>query len=174
MVLPSLGRVRINAWSEISAMAAALITFSVLAFGGIYDPTDVLEGTYLMLVTTVVTTIVWLVVTFLTAPTARATLDAFYERVRPGGPGWRVIAQPLGYNQDRIASGALSWVNWVAGVVSVYATLFGVGKLIFGPASQAIIYLVVAAIAFAIIGRNLKREQYVMPAENKTEVAAGV
>ena len=155
-------------------MAAALITFSVLTFGGIYDPTDVLEGTYLMLVTTVVTTIVWLVVTFATAPTARATLDAFYERVRPGGPGWRTIAEPLGYGNDQIAGGALSWVNWVAGVVSVYATLFGVGKLIFGPASQAIIYLGVAVIAFAIIGRNLRNEQYAIPAESKTEVAAGV
>ncbi|MGQ0561427.1 MAG: sodium:solute symporter family protein [Gemmatimonadota bacterium] len=151
---------RINAWSEISAMGAALITFSVLTFGGVFDPIDALEGAYLMLATTVVTTIVWLTVTLLTAPTARETLLAFYRRVRPGGPGWRRVQQELGLPAEPIAGGALSWINWLAGVVAVYATLFGIGKLIFGPRVQAVIYLAVAAISFAIISRNLKAETY--------------
>jgi SSS family solute:Na+ symporter len=152
---------RINAWSEISAMASALITFSVLVFGGIYDPTDPLEGTYLMLVTTAITTVVWLVVTFNTPATPRATLESFYRRVRPGGPGWREVAAATGFPGDPIAGGALSWVNWVAGVVTVYATLFGVGNLIFGEYTRAIIYLVVAIFAFALIARNLRSESYV-------------
>jgi hypothetical protein len=45
-------------------------------------------------------------------------------------------------------------------VVAVYSTLFGIGKLIFGPRMLAVIYLAVAAIAFAIISRNLKIETY--------------
>jgi solute:Na+ symporter, SSS family len=151
---------RINAWSEISAMAAALVTFSILTFGGVFDPVDALEGAYLMLATTAVTTVVWLAVTFMTAPTPRATLDAFYRRVRPGGPGWRAVRKDLGLPDEPIAGGALSWVNWLAGVVAVYSTLFGIGKLIFGPRVLAVIYLAVAAIAFAIISRNLKIETY--------------
>ena len=149
---------RINAWSEISSMAAALITFTALSLGGVFSATDPLEGAYLMLVTTAVTTVVWVVVTYVTAPTADATLDSFYRRVRPGGPGWRVVAQRLGFGEEPIAGGALSWVNWVAGVVSVYATLFGVGKLIFGPRVQALLYFLVAAAAFAWISRALKAE----------------
>jgi hypothetical protein len=47
----------------------------------------------------------------------------------------------------------------VAGVVSVYATLFGVGKLIFGPKEQALLFLAVAVLCFAWIGAALKREQ---------------
>jgi solute:Na+ symporter, SSS family len=150
---------RINAWSEISAMAAALLTFTVLTISGVFDPTDALEGAYLMLATTVVTTLVWIPVTMATSPTESTTLDAFYRRVRPGGPGWREVAIRLGFGPEPIAGGALSWVNWVAGVVSVYATLFGVGKLIFGPREQALLFLAVAVLCFTWIGIALKREQ---------------
>ena len=149
---------RINAWSEISAMTAAFVVFAALTAMGVFDPTDPLEGTYLMLVTTAITTVVWLVVTYTTAPTDQATLDSFYRRVRPGGAGWRTVARRLGYGDEPIAGGALSWVNWVAGVVSVYATLFGVGKLIFGPRAQALLFLGIAAIAFAWIAFALKKE----------------
>ena len=164
---------RINAWSEISAMAAALIIFSILTFGGVFDPTDALEGTYLMLVTTAITTVVWLAVTFMTQPTPQATLEAFYRRVRPGGPGWRVVARAAGFPDEKIAGGALAWINWVAGIVAVYATLFGVGKLIFGPAWQAILYLAVAVFAFSLIARNLRNESYVRGLTLTEPVAAG-
>jgi len=149
---------RINAWSEISAMAAALLTFTILSVADVFDPTTVMGGVNLMLVTTAVTTIVWIVVTYVTAPTDAQTLDAFYRRVRPGGAGWRPVAERLGFHGDRIAGGALSWVNWVAGVVSVYASLFGLGRLIFGPRLSSIPYFVVAVVAFAIISRNLRAE----------------
>jgi solute:Na+ symporter, SSS family len=150
---------RVSAWSEISAMLAALVTFSALTFTGVLDPTDAQEGAYLMLATTVVTTIVWLIVTYATPPTATETLHRFYRRVRPGGPGWRTVAIETGFGPEKIVGGALNWTNWLAGVISVYASLFGLGKLIFGPRLQALIYLAVAAIAFAWIARNLALEE---------------
>jgi hypothetical protein len=64
----------------------------------------------------------------------------------------------IGLSDEPIASGALSWVNWVAGVVSVYATLFGVGKLIFGPPIQAALWLILAIAAFSWLGWSLSRE----------------
>jgi Na+/proline symporter len=149
---------RINAWSEISAMATALIVFSSLTAARVFNPTDALEGAYLMLVTTAITTVVWVGVTMKTAPTAEATLDRFYHRVRPGGAGWRQVALRLGYGAEPMAGGALNWTNWVAGVVSVYATLFGVGKLIFGPRAQALLFLAVAAAAFAWIARSFRSD----------------
>lgn len=147
---------RISAWSEISAMSAALVTFIALTAFDVFDPTDALEGAYLMLTTTVVTTIVWVTVTLMTPPTPEATLDAFYTRVRPGGTGWRHVAQRLGYGNESIAGGALSWVNWVAGVVSVYATLFGFGRLLFGAWVPALLWLGLAALCFWWIGRSLR------------------
>ncbi len=148
---------RINAWSEIAAMTAALLTFTALTLADVFDPTDALEGAHLMLVTTAVTTVAWITATFLTRPTAAATLDAFYHRVRPGGAGWRIIAERLGYGREPIAGGALSWVNWIAGVVSVYATLFGIGKLLFGPRLLALAWLGLAALCFAWIAHALRQ-----------------
>ena len=88
--------------------------------------------TYVMLITVAVSTVVWLVGDVLTKPEPDATLDAFYRRVRPGGPGWRRSPATLGYGREPIPGGALAWTNWLAGIVAVYATLFGIGKLVFG------------------------------------------
>ena len=65
----------------------------------------------------------------LTAPESDATLDRFYRQVRPGGPGWRRVARRLGFGDDRIPGGALSWVNWVAGLAAVYCAVFAVGAV---------------------------------------------
>ncbi len=149
---------RINAWSEIGAMAVALVTFSLLTAFGVFNPADPVEGAYMMLTTTVITTVGWLLITFLTRPTSPEKLDAFYRRVRPGGRGWRTVAERLGFGPEPIAGGVLSWVNWVAGVVSVYATLFGVGRLFFGPRWQGFAFLALAAVCFWWIGASLRRE----------------
>ena len=47
-------------------------------------------------------------------------------------PGWRRVSERLGYGRESIPGGALAWTNWIAGIVAVYSTLFGLGKLIFG------------------------------------------
>ncbi len=155
---------RISAWSEISAMAAALVAFSALTGFGVFDPVDPLEGAYLMLATTAVTTVAWVAVTFLTAPTTDETLVAFYRRVRPGGAGWARVARQAGLAPEPMAGGVLSWVNWGAGIVSVYATLFGMGRLIFGAYAEALALLALGAAAFALIARNLRREGRAEPA----------
>ena len=45
------------------------------------------------------------------------------------------------------------------GIVAVYASLFGVGKIIFGEAMPGIVMLVIAAVAFAWIARSFRSEQ---------------
>ena len=59
-------------------------------------------------------------------------LESFYRRVRPGGPGWRRVSERTGFGREGIPGGALAWTNWIAGIVAVYSTLFGIGKIIFG------------------------------------------
>jgi solute:Na+ symporter, SSS family len=154
---------RINAWSEISAMVAALVGFVFFTTAGIFNPVDPLEGAHLMLANTLWTTTVWLAVTYLTKPTDPETLLAFYRRVRPGGRGWRAVQDQGRFPREPIPGGALSWTNWVAGVVSVYASIFGVGRLLFGDVPQGVGYLVLAAAAFALIARNLARDEMVPP-----------
>jgi hypothetical protein len=112
-----------------------------------------------MLVTVVATTVVWLAVTFLTAPEPDATLDAFYRRVRPGGPGWARVSARLGFGREPIPGGALSFLNWGLGILLVYTALFGIGKIVFGRLPTGLTLLGVAAAAFVLIMGNLKREE---------------
>jgi solute:Na+ symporter, SSS family len=150
---------RVNAWSEISAMSASFVTSIVLHFAGVNaGDTSNRDYALAMLVTVGVTTVVWLSVTFLTAPEPDAVLDRFYRKVRPGGPGWRQVSQRLGFGDDPIPGGALSWVNWVAGVTAVFTALFGVGAFLTGTTLQGVIYCTIAVAAFALIQRNLRAD----------------
>jgi solute:Na+ symporter, SSS family len=103
-----------------------------------------------------VTTAVWLTATFLTKPEPAGVLESFYRRVRPGGPGWRRVSEAAGFGRERMPGGGLAWANWIAGVVAVYATLFGIGKIIFGEWGTGLILLAIAAGAFVWIARALK------------------
>ena len=58
----------------------------------------------------------------------------------------------------------MPWTNWIAGIVAVYCTLFGIGKIIFGETMTGGILLVVAAIAFYWISRSFREG-----AENRSD-----
>jgi solute:Na+ symporter, SSS family len=149
---------RINAWSELSAMIASFVV-SLIAFQVIpqrFAPGDPRADSVVMLVTVVASTIVWITVTFLTRPEPEEVLESFYRRVRPGGRGWRRVAERAGFGAEGIEGGALPWTNWIAGIVAVYSTLFGIGKLIFGQTLSAIVLFVIAAAAFAWISRSFR------------------
>ncbi len=158
---------RINAWSEISGMIASFVTsLAVLGYlGPVFVPKLVAAGgpeadAWVMIITVCVTTIVWLVVTFATKPEPEAVLEAFYKRVRPGGPGWIRVSSKLGYGREEIPGGRWAWANWLAGVIAVYATLFGIGKIVFGEWLAGAILCVIAAVAFAWIARSFTGERF--------------
>ncbi len=149
---------RINAWSELSAMVASFVV-SLLSFRFItplFAANDPNGTAVAMLVTVACSTVVWVTVTLLTKPEPDATLDAFYQRVRPGGPGWLTVSTRLGYGRETIPGGALAWTNWIAGIVAVYATLFGIGKIIFGFTGTGVVMLGLATAAFYWISRSFK------------------
>src|SRR5260221_1136351 len=86
---------RINAWSEVSAMAAAAVVSLYLQLGLRWDSDRPRDFAYIMLVTVSLTTIAWLWVTWMTRPEPDGTLQTFYRRVRPQGPGWKPIARSV-------------------------------------------------------------------------------
>ncbi|HET9985108.1 MAG TPA: sodium:solute symporter family protein [Longimicrobiales bacterium] len=152
---------RVNAWSEISAMITSLVVSSIATavVPGRFAPGDPNADATIMLVTVAATTIVWIAVTFLTRPEPQEVLEAFYRRVRPGGPGWAAVSQHLGYGREAIPGGAKAWVNWGAGIVAVYATLFGIGKVVFGYTAVGLVMLAVGVAAFVLIARNMRETE---------------
>src|SRR5256712_6981485 len=133
---------RVNAWSEVSAMAAALV-FSLVAQLGFGLSADDPRGfAYLLLVTTAATTIVWLAVTYLTPAEPLESLRAFHRRVRAGGPGWRAVAPDAA---GGIAIGA-GLVQWLLGGAVVYLALFGIGGLVLGRRGSGALAVVAAVL----------------------------
>jgi Na+/proline symporter len=166
---------RINAWSEISSMLASFVV-SLYLFGipnrvatwlgapSLFPvPGVVAQGgpsgdAWLMLITVAASTVVWIAVTLLTAPEPASVLESFYARVRPGGPGWARVSTTAGFGREPIPGGALAWTNWVAGIVAVYSSLFGIGKVIFGDLALGAVFLAVATLSFAWIARTFRSD----------------
>ena len=166
---------RINAWSEISAMIASfVVSVTALTMLKARMPAgSPLVQSYAMLITVAISTVTWLAVTMLTAPEPDEKLEAFYQRVRPGGPGWRRIAARLGYAGETIPGGALAWTNWLAGIVAVYASLFGIGKIVFGEMGRGVLLLILAAAAFAWIAKAFREEDAGVRAQRDVVPATG-
>ncbi|BBM70558.1 sodium:solute symporter family protein [Rhodothermus marinus] len=147
---------RVNAWSELTATLVPLFLAGLALLGvpvpGLLDPFP----TNLFAVVAY-TTLAWVTVTLFTPPTDTATLDAFYRRVRPAGPGWRPIAarHPDIYPDTSLGTLAL---DWLAGVVLVYSTLFGIGQLLVGSAGLGLLLLAVAVGAGAFLWRHLRHQ----------------
>jgi hypothetical protein len=151
---------RINAWSEVTAMAASFVTASVLMLMGYSSSTN--HGfSVLMIVTTVVSTVSWVIVTFLTAPVPDNHLEAFYRRVQPGGVLWKRIADRIPASELKFPKPhlGLDFLNWILGSLSVWLFLFGIGRLILGPASHGFLMIAAGAALFAFIYFALSRAE---------------
>jgi Na+/proline symporter/dTDP-glucose pyrophosphorylase len=141
---------RINAWSEIAAMASSFVVS--VAFFAAQKSGVAIDANTVLLVTIAVTTVVWVTTTYFTRPTDAATLEQFYARVRPPGPGWRAVRARtgLGRSPDSLAE---SLLGWVLGCAFVYAALFGSGSLLYGRWPQGLLWVAV----FVISGWGLIR-----------------
>ena len=130
---------RINAWSEIAAMAVSFVVAVVLQFA-----CPQLPGWQRLLVVMAITTAAWVGVTFLTPPTDAAKRIAFAEIVRADGHdvAWGMLAT-------------------FVGAMTVYALIFSSGAWIFGETARAAIATCVAAACIAAlfpIMRKLNRK----------------
>jgi solute:Na+ symporter, SSS family len=143
---------RINAWSEVFAMAASFVVSLTLQVCFKMKKDD----PWLIIITVLCSTVIWLAATFLTAPEKNDALLAFYRRVRPGAFLWGPIARQapdIPIQRD----GLYNLLDWICGCGLVYATLFGVGKIIFGQWLTGVEFLALALIAGWIIYWDLNR-----------------
>jgi len=90
------------------------------------------------------TTVVWVVVTFLTKPADTETLRRFYRKVRPAGRGWAKVVGPEEADGPR-DNLSLAFLGWVFGCTFVYSGLFGTGAVLYGHPLQGAVCLAVTA-----------------------------
>ncbi|MCT7982612.1 Na+:solute symporter [Laspinema sp. A4] len=103
---------RVNAAAELTAIIGSFVIGSVTSLVPALTIADF--GLRLMFITASVT-ILWVIALFATKPETEETLNEFYRRVRPGGPGWNLQrastglepAQNLSLDLQRVAAGIL-------------------------------------------------------------------
>jgi Na+/proline symporter len=144
---------RINAWSEISAMVVSFLVAAWFQFGHVRAGLPELQPAVQLLIGVAVTTAVWLSATWMTSPTERDTLQAFYDRIRPFGRGWARVVDVDGRPADGSVGASLGC--WVLGCLVVYAALFGTGYLLYGRVAVGGLFLSVAALAATALFRAL-------------------
>jgi len=154
---------RINAISEITAM---LVSFLIAIYFELihkqlgFSP---IEDWIKFLVAVIITTISWLLASYITKPTDKKTLIEFYKLIRPGGPGWKKI---LKENETELKN--LSKIKWdvpgsiisvFLGCLTIYSLLFTIGFWLYANNAFAIITSITAVISAIGLIYNIKRQK---------------
>lgn len=139
---------RINAWSEIAATITPFVAYAVSKF--ILN----IEFPQSFFFTIGTTTVVWLLVTFLTRPESDETLLSFYQKVQPQGC-WHPVRKKL--NAPASSSLLPLFVCWLSAAALTYSVLFTTGYFIFDEMQKAIIWLSAAIIFFIIFRIAVKK-----------------
>ena len=147
---------RINAWSEIAAMICSGIVSVLFEFSPIGDlifNENFIQPYFKFPLVVLITTFVWITVTFITKPDDDETLIKFYEKTNPGGPGWKRIKN---ISKLRSKSEEKEWIVprgilcMILGCFAIYSALFSTGYFIYGELSNGFIFLI-STIIFSFI-----------------------
>jgi len=144
---------RINASAEVTAMVSSFlisIALLVLRKAGIDVSTHIA-----LLLTIAFTTVCWLVAVYFGPQTDRATLIAFYKKVRPFGPGWAGIRREAGVTEAEARATheniPLALLGWAAGCATIWSSLFTVGNFLYGRTEYALALLAVFVVAATVL-----------------------
>jgi solute:Na+ symporter, SSS family len=147
---------RINAWSEISAMATALVVTIGLRWAEPFSGTNPVVFAKTALTTTLITSLLWLVVTYMTKAEPAAVLLKFYRSVRPQITGWQPVAS-LAPEVPPTRDLGSNLLSWVLGCLMVYLALFGLGHVLIGPLWEGVGLLAISAICAGALYSNISR-----------------
>ena len=154
---------RINAYSEVTAMTVSFILalyFKLIHVKLGFDP---IANDIQLVLGVAITTVSWVVVTLLTSPSDKSTLNEFYKITQPGGPGWnKVVSDAKGDGIDldtqkrawNVPTGILCML---VGSVGIYGALFSTGYFIYGEYIEGSILLSVTILAFIILRKLMKK-----------------
>ena len=154
---------RINAWSEISAMFVSGIVSILLNFTSLGDTffgdTGLMPSWAKFPMIVLVTTVVWVTVTFMTQAESKEVLQNFYKRIQPGGPGWTKIINEAHEDNVELQDSSEGWsvpsgiLAMLVGCVLIYSIMFATGNLIYGDYMKSGVLLVTAIVSAIILKR---------------------
>ncbi|NJX15993.1 sodium:solute symporter family protein [Tamlana crocina] len=153
---------RINAWSEIAAMFSSgiisiLLNFTTLGTYFFGEESSVFPTWAKFPSIVLVTTILWLVVTFLTQPESKDVLQLFYNKIQPGGPGWKKVVDEAATENITIVTTKEGWsvpsgiLAMLFGCALIYSCLFATGYWIYGEFNLAVIFTGTALISAVLL-----------------------
>ena len=130
---------RINAAAELAAMVAGFL----IGFLTSVVPTLTIDNFGLrLLVTSLITTVFWVAAMLLTPPESDETLDTFYTKVRPGGPGWSRQRDRTGIPAQQNLN--LDIQRVLAALLLLFGAMFAVGGFLLLQSLTGWISLIVA------------------------------
>ena len=150
---------RINVYSELTAMIVSFLV--ALAFEFIIPNNFSVEEKLIIGVS--ITTISWLIVTMVTPPSNIETLQNFYKKIQPGGPGWQKIVNESEENGIIITGKKEKWdvpsgiLCMVFGSISVYSILFGIGYILYSKITLGLVFMVISALSVVLLMKFWKR-----------------
>jgi len=151
---------RINAAAELTAMVAGfifgLLTTNIPTFSDLFPD----FGFQLLFISTA-TAILWIIVMLVTPPESSETLDQFYLRVRPGGPGWQPQRQRTGVKPEQDLAQDLLKV--VAAIFVLFGSMFAIGGFLLLKAVTGFVSLAVAVAGGFWLRQLSKRKVRPMP-----------
>ena len=151
---------RINAWSEISAIFVSGIVsvlFNMEVVSSVLFGESALMPEYMKLpMVVIITTIVWLVVTFSTPTEKKEILLSFYKKTVPGGPGWKAIVgnEKIESEGWSVPSGILAMLLALA---MIYSMLFATGYFIYGNLQLGGMLMLIALISAYLLSKVWSR-----------------
>ena len=149
---------RINAWTEITAMFASgiisiLLKLTPLGNYLFHKETGIFESYWQIPFVVLITTTIWLIVTFITQPESKEVLQSFYKKIQPGGPGWEKIVKDAEAENINIKDLDEKWsvpsgiLAMLLGCVLIYSCMFATGYYIYGDYTYAIVLTILAIIS---------------------------
>jgi hypothetical protein len=110
-----------------------------------------------------VTTVIWLITTFITKPEKKEVLNGFYLKIQPGGPGWSKIIKNAASSNIDLVTDKQPWsvpsgiIAMLLGLCLIYSILFATGYIIYGNYTLGILLIVISIIAAIFLIKIWKR-----------------
>jgi len=154
---------RINAYSEVTAMTVSFILalyFKLIHVKLGFDP---IANDIQLVLGVAITTVSWVVVTLLTSPSDKSTLNEFYKITQPGGPGWNKVVLDAKNDGIDLDTEKRAWnvptgiLCMLVGSVGIYGALFSTGYFIYGEYLEGSILFSVTTLAFIILRKLMKK-----------------